>query len=468
VLVSAGVVAFSTALVVIAGTSPGFDPYGWLVWGYQTLHLNLNLGGAPSWKPVTYLFTVPYSLFGPLSYWLWMITAVSISLAAPIVAGRIVYRIVREGSDSAWPAIAGAFFAGGALLGIVQYFHYILSAQSDPMLVTFVLLAIDMHMSGRHRWAFAFLWLCSLGRPETWPFIGLYTLWAWRAVPRTRIFMVIGLVLIPFFWFGIPVLSGNSPFVAGQLAQRSPRELHSDKIVGVISRYRHESYWPILLAAGIGAALAFYRRNWTVLAIAGMSALWLLVEIAFALHGWAAVPRYMFGAAGTMIVVAGVGVGWILQETRRISRPAGWGGIALVAVLVGVLVPDAVAAMRVERKDLRHEQDRTNEIGRLGRAVSALGGYGFVRFCGDPSADVEWVSVLAWDTKLDVGYVGHRPRWEIYDQTAPIVLFTALPNGWVVHTWHIPASRKLACARLNNVYYVSTSQHPGGILIRKP
>ena len=43
---------------------PGFDAYGWLVWGRQTLHGNLNTDGAPSWKPLTFLFTLPYSLGG--------------------------------------------------------------------------------------------------------------------------------------------------------------------------------------------------------------------------------------------------------------------------------------------------------------------------------------------------------------------------------------------------------------------
>ncbi len=203
------VVVFSYLLLRWARTSPGFDPYGWLVWGYQTLRGSLNLGGAPSWKPVTFFFTVPYSVFGHLSWWLWTVTAVSVALAGPLFAGRIVYRLVRQSTDEKWPAIIGAVFAGLCLLGIVQYTHYWLSAQSDPMLVTFFLAAIDMHLTGRHRWAFAFLWLSSLGRPETWPFLGLYFLWAWRAVPRTRVFMVVGLLLIPFFWFGVPVISGS-------------------------------------------------------------------------------------------------------------------------------------------------------------------------------------------------------------------------------------------------------------------
>ena len=43
---------------------PGYDAYGWLVWGRQTLHWNLDTNGAPSWKPLTFLFALPYAPFG--------------------------------------------------------------------------------------------------------------------------------------------------------------------------------------------------------------------------------------------------------------------------------------------------------------------------------------------------------------------------------------------------------------------
>lgn len=482
VFVCVGIVALSTALVLWARTSPGFDPYGWLVWGYQTVRLNLGLKGAPSWKPVTWVFTTPYSLAGSFSYWLWMVTAVATGIGGSVVAGRIAYRLVRSDAregERQWPAILGACFAGAALLGINTvlglaptgaaasegYFHYILSAQSDPMLTTFFLLAIDMHMCGRHRWAFTFLWLGSLGRPETWPFLGLYFLWCWREVPKMRLFMIIGLILVPFLWFGVPVLSGSSPFVAGQLADNSPRELHSNKIIGVLSRFRHLSYWPVQLAAGIGLVIAARERNRSVLIIGGMSALWVLVEIVFALHGWPAVPRYMFQAAGAMIVVAGFAVGWILQRAARATTGLRFAGLAFVVVLSGLLVPDAIALMRQEHGDLKHERERTTEIRRLPAAIDALGGVGFIRSCGDPSADVEYVSILAWYMNMNVGKVGHRPHFEIFVQDKPAVLFTALYNGWIVHTYHIAPAKRAICARLNDAVYIVTPQHPGGVIL---
>ena len=63
------------------------------MWGYQTLHRSLDLGGAPSWKPLPYLFTVPFALFGHYQLWLWMITAASVALAGPVFAARIAFRL---------------------------------------------------------------------------------------------------------------------------------------------------------------------------------------------------------------------------------------------------------------------------------------------------------------------------------------------------------------------------------------
>ncbi|HET9718707.1 MAG TPA: hypothetical protein VFP55_01385 [Solirubrobacteraceae bacterium] len=504
-LVAVALVVFSYFLLRWARTSPGYDPYGWLVWGYQTLRGTLNLQGAPSWKPVTYFFTVPYSLFGHLAWWLWTVTAVSFALAGPLVAGRIVHRVVLRSTGERWPAIIGAVFTALCVLGIVQYTHYWLSAQSDPMLVTFFLLAIDMSMTGRHRWAFTFLWLVSLGRPEGWPFIGLYFLWAWRAVPRMRAFMIVELILIPFFWFGIPVITGAYWDIAGKLAQHSPRMLHSNKILGTITRFRVLSYSPVEAVAGIGLIIAALRRDWWVLGIAGCCALWMLIEIGFALHGFPGVPRYMFEAGATMIVVSGVGIGWLLVEPARwlalraartdapppgpassaapapgspspsagppTPRPPRRSGLALAGRLLGaaavvgvvaLMVPRAVHAAHTERLDLTHERARTAEIHRLDATIKAFGGYKFIRSCGSPASDVEWVSILAWYTKLDVGFVGHRPAYIIHHERFPSILFTALSNGWILHTYHLPANASAACRRLNKAYYIVTPQHPGG------
>ncbi|MGI8429265.1 MAG: hypothetical protein ACR2OB_08160 [Solirubrobacteraceae bacterium] len=474
-------VALSAGLVLWAGTRPGYDPWGWLVWGYQTLRLTLDLGGAPSWKPLPYLFTVPFALAGHYELWLWMVTSVAISLAGSIFAGRIAYRLtVGEGehgnaasigggaTEHRYPAIAAALFAGLALLGLEDYMHDILSVQSDPMIVSFTLAAIDSHLSGRPRWAFAFGVLASLGRPEAWPFTGLYAIWAWRSFPRMRWFIYAGLALIPLMWYGIPLVTNHNAFVAQQLALKSPRELHQNKVIGTIDRFTELQYLPVWIAALFTVAVGAWRRNWLVLVLAAGAVVWVIIEVAFALHGFPALSRYVMPPAGVATVFAGVAVGWLLSE---LPLPQAWRGIArfaataIVAVLVVSLVPGALARMRSERKDLTHERARTTEIDRLKSTITRLGGYQHIRNCGEPVSQVEFVSVFAWFEKLDVGFVGHRPDFEKH-QKYPIVLFTPLPGGWAVLPLHTLASKRARCGGLH-ANYVFTRHHPSGVLVRR-
>ena len=60
--VGGGVVLVALAWVVVTRMRPTYDAFGWLVWGRQVLHWDLNTDGAPSWKPLTFLFTLPYGL----------------------------------------------------------------------------------------------------------------------------------------------------------------------------------------------------------------------------------------------------------------------------------------------------------------------------------------------------------------------------------------------------------------------
>jgi hypothetical protein len=444
----------SIILVVWARTRPSFDAYGWLTWGYQTLRLNLDLGGAPSWKPLPYLFTVPYALFGHYELWLWMFTAVALSLVGAIFAGRIAYRLIATDPDRRYPAYAAAIVAGACVLGIEDYWHYILSAQSDPIIVTLVLGWIDAHLSGKPRLAFACGVLASLGRPEAWPWLALYAIWAWRSIPAMRTFIYVGLAVIPVMWFGIPILSGNDPLIAGSIAQRSVHELHHNRVIGTLGRFTELQYLPLWLIALGTVAVAAIRRSWLMLILAAGAAGWVVVEVAFALHGWPGLPRYMFEAAAIVSVFVGVAVGWALADFPRLRTGIPrWGGVPLAIALVGVLVPGAVARIRSEHRDLARERDRTHQIAQLQSTINHLGGYRHIRNCGEPGTYVGFVSTLAWFEKLNVGWVGHRPNVELH-RSYPIVLFTPLPHGgWNVLPWHTLPSKVSHCSRLKGTYF---------------
>ena len=176
-------IGVSVPIIVASGMRPGYDAFGWLVWGHQVLHGNLNTDGAPSWKPVAFLFTLPVCARGDSGQmWLWMVTATAGALAGCVFAARIAYRLTGRGAGRMRRIrrrIRGRLRAGDRRL-----LQLVLIASSDPLIVTLCLAAIDFHLSKRPRLAFAMLVLASLGRPEAWPFVVLYAVWGWRAVRR--------------------------------------------------------------------------------------------------------------------------------------------------------------------------------------------------------------------------------------------------------------------------------------------
>jgi hypothetical protein len=433
---AAGLLILATAIVLWADTRPGFDPYGWLVWGHQTITWSLNTNAAPSWKPLPYLLTVPFALAGHYQMWLWMIASVAIALAGPVFAGRIVYRLIATEPERHTAGLIAAGFAALALLGIRDYWHYILSAQSDPTIVTLTLAAVDCHLAGRRRLAFACGVLGSLGRPEIWPFLGLYAIWAWRAAREMRVVIVGGVLVLLALWFGIPALTSRSAFVAGSNAIGSGRALHSDKVLGTIDRFLDMHETPLELLALLSVAFAAWRRDRVTLALAGITVAWVVLEIAFALHGWPGLPRYMFGAGALTVVVAAVGLGRLLTEPPRISGAAGLAGVALAVVVVGSLVPAAVSRGRIEHRDLRMQRARTTQINRLATVVSRLGGPARFRPCGEPLTRLEYQTVLAWTLHVNVAKVGFKYGQAIRSGR-PLVLFTpGHHGGWKVHPVH--------------------------------
>ena len=322
--------AGSAALVIWARTLPSFDAYGWLTWGQRTWHGGLDTNAAPSWKPLPYLFTVIYAVLGHhAELRLWMTTSAAVAFAGVVFAGRIAYKLTAPRAGRAWAGWVAAALAGMALLTLRDelhygYLHYVLSSQSDPMIVTFVLAAIDLALSGRYRAAFACGVLASLGRPEAWPFLALCSVWLWQRRRADRWLVAAAWVLLLALWFGIPAISSRTPFVSAANALDSGRAPSGDRVTAVLSRFGALQHWPIYVAAALCVALAALRRssprNHAVLALAGGIVVWLAIEIAFGLHGWPALGRYMFEPAAVATALAGAFVGRVLA--------ADWRGIA--------------------------------------------------------------------------------------------------------------------------------------------
>jgi hypothetical protein len=439
-----GLLIFSALLVRWANTRPGFDPYGWLVWGHQTLTLSLNTNAAPSWKPFPYLFTVPFALAGHYEMWLWLTTATAMSLAGAVFAGRIAYRLTDAPAGREWAAWVAAVVAAGASLGIVDYFHFILSAQSDPIVVALCLGAVDCHLSGRRRWAYSLLALAGLSRPEAWLFQGVYAIWWWRRDRSAWRFMATWVVVELALWFGIPAITAKTFFIAGQNALNSPRELHSNKVFGTVGRFLSLYERPIEVAGGLTFLWALWRRDRRTLILCACVAGWVVLEIAFVLHGWAGVKRYLFPPAALGAVVAAVGVGWLLARTP--PRVPEWVGIALAVVVVGSFLPGAVSGARAEHKDLHEQRVRTKVINELATLVDHLGGPDKFHGCGEPLTRLQYQSMVAFTLHLNVATIGYKYAPAIA-ATRPIILITPGPiNGWEIQPMRQPLARCRALA----------------------
>lgn len=443
--VAVALVVVSVVFVSWTGMRPAYDAYGWLVWGQQAAHLNLDTNAAPSWKPLTFLFTFPYALVaGRGALWLWMVTAVAAALAGAVFAGRIAHKLTGPRPQRRFAPIAAAVVAGLGVLGIDGYWHLILIATCDAMVVSLCLAAIDRHLSGSPRAAWMLLVLASLGRPEAWPVAGLYGLWAWRSVPSMRALVAVGLAVVPALWFGIAALTSPSWLIAGDIARASTPVPPGNPVTRVMSGFLSLYELPMQLAALFALVFAVARRERTWLVLAAAALVWLLAEIAFALHGWSGNQRYLFAPAAVMVVLAGAAVGRMLAVAPRRLPLLRWLAPVAVVALVVALAPPARVRARLAHNGIILGRTWARQINRLQNVIAKDGGPKRILACGHPVTDVSFQSILAWEIGENVADVGWSPN-EWIRKGQPIVLFEPDLAGWHVRPIHIPAADRTRC-----------------------
>jgi hypothetical protein len=241
--------------------------------------------------------------------------------------------------------------------------------------------------------------------------------------------------VIALLWFGIPALTSRSPFVAASNAMGSGRRLTSNKVFGTVDRFLSLNELPVELAALAAVGLAVFRRDRAALALTAGIVLWVAVEVAFALHGWPGLARYMFEAGALLAVLAGAFVGWLLAGRLPWGRVPGWLGGLVAVVLVVSLLPSALSHLRSEHKDLHSQRLRTAEINRLTPTIAHLGGTARLRGCGEPLTRLEYQTMLAYALGENVARVGFKYSQAIAHGN-PIVIFTPTPHGWHVKAMH--------------------------------
>src|SRR6202012_2148594 len=105
-------------------------------------------------------------------------------------------------------------------------------------------------------------------------------------LPWMRWLIVGGLGVTVLLWFGIPALTSRTAFVAASNALGSGRRLRSDQIMGTIGRFVGLNPRVLELTAALAVVWALVRRDFVVVGLAIAVGAWVVVEIAFSLHGW--------------------------------------------------------------------------------------------------------------------------------------------------------------------------------------
>jgi hypothetical protein len=511
----AGVAVVIAAFSLLIPSTPSYDPWAWLVWGREIIHLNLQTTGGPSWKPLPVLFTTVFAIFGNAEPDLWLVIARAGAIVAVVMTARIASRIMRGISPESkvLPCALAAFLAAGSLVVSSGFVSDNALGYSEGFMTALVLLAIDRHLDGDHRGAFAFGFGAALDRPEIWCFWGLYGLWLfWTDASSRR--LVIGMfVAIPVLWF-LPELWGSGHLLRGvSRAQHVRSNSAANASCPFCTEFVNHAWKHVLnriKVPAIFAALAGLGLLWSMrerLIRAGRAALsgslhegrtgaaperfeptvgmkitlvvvtalgfgwWILIAF-MTQAGFSGNDRYLVLGVALVSIGGGVGWAWAGQFLGRLVA-ARVSGLAKLSTAGGVLAPVALflavppwigstipSLPRTHRALVYQAQLRSG----ISAAVRNAGGAGAVLRCGTVMTEGFQVPLVAWTLGV------HTLRVEASPQTGgpigppPNTIFqtretrkaTLLPTFGTITAWEDAGARYAVIAESKTFRVFST------------
>src|SRR5436190_8911047 len=218
---------FAIAALSLAGPSvPTQDSWSWIVWGREVAHLSLDTTAGSSWKPLPVLFTTPFSVFGHIAPELWLLVARAGGLLAVLFAYRIAARL----AGPPLAIVAGAVAA--VSMASADWVRYLAHGNVEPLSAGLVLGAIDRHLDGHRVQAVVLGMLAALGRPELFPFLLVYAIWALRRGEARPAPVIALLLVVPVLWLGGDWWGSGDPFSGGKKAAGfSERQTHRTQAV---------------------------------------------------------------------------------------------------------------------------------------------------------------------------------------------------------------------------------------------
>ncbi len=463
------VLALALAVVSLRFPStPTYDPWSWIIWGREIVHLQLVTTGGPTWKPLPVLFTTLFAPFGEDAPQLWLVVARTGGITALALAFTLAFRLSHalprspggaEGDarsdacsrDGRLAAVIAGCAAAVGLLILSQYIDYVALGDSEGLLAAATLLAILRHLDGARRQALFWWFVAALDRPETWPFFALYAIYLWRQDPRARKLTAgLSAAILPL-WF-IPELLGSGSLIRGVQTAQHPRpesatftrcpfcteltehawqlvatpfKLGALALLGFALVRVVRDVWP---ARGSGlAALRSQTNRWEriVLVIGVLGLSWFLEEAILTQAGFSGNDRYLVAAAAVTVVLGAVAwagaLSWLGGHLLRVGgRTAGV--LAAAALFApGVLLISrprlALLSVRPTESSLRYQADLRRN---LPRAVALAGGPAALISCGSIQTNPSEAPLTAWTMGLELASIaGTRGDVIIQSRNAP-------------------------------------------------
>ena len=396
-----------TALSFLAPSAPTYDPWSWIIWGREIVHLDLSTVEGPSWKPLPVLLTTPFALFGDLAPDLWLFVARAGALAGVLFTFRLARRLggIPAGAAAAAAYALAPWTVRNAAMG-----------NSEGLLVALALAAVDRHLDGRTRAAFVLAIGAALLRPEVWPFVGLYGLWLlWRA-PRLRGLVLAGFGSLPVLWL-LPEWWGSGDPLRAMHRAQDPRPnspaFADNPVRAVLEQFDlmlTRPFWIGLIALAVAMIVRRpgRREAQIVAALALGAAVWVAEVAVMTSDGFSGNIRYLILPAAVMWILAGTGIGWLARAAlgERAVRGGAF-AVALAVVAAAAFAWPTRETLPLDREALEFQAVRSQA---LGPVVAQAGGAERLLACGEPYTGPFQVPLVAWHLRVHIDRVLLEPK----------------------------------------------------------
>jgi TRAP-type C4-dicarboxylate transport system permease small subunit len=337
-------------------------------------------------------FTTLFAYAGSAAPALWLLVARTGGFVALVLAFRVARRL--GGTLSGW-------LAAGALVLATDFLFNALRGDSEGLLVALTFAAIELHLRGHRRWAFAVGLLAGLLRPEVWLLLAAYAIVLVRRDRRALVLAVAGGAALLAAWF-VPDYVSTGDWLRGAGRARHPvpgSPGQSSFPFGLTFAYASVAVsWPVFAGAVYAVARARREPRDRVVPAIGAAAAVLTVTVALlAEAGFTGNIRYVTLPAALVCLLGGLGLpGLVRALSDRWRRVAAVPAAIAVAVSVGIVAWGGVRLAREERA-----------LGsRLDHVIAAAGGPAAIKRCGQ-------VSVTKFERQA-LAYRLHLPSADVW------------------------------------------------------